>query len=93
MGAGWFLAHGVDCVLKANSHRLDLSSRQLDESQTLCKKQGKDIGYQARKAGRTTNALFLSDKAGQPLSLWTPQAGNHHGLYEIDALFAGRCVL
>jgi len=74
-------------LLKANRSTLDLSSMQLDGSQTPCKKQGEHIGYQGRKASRTTNALFLADKEGQPLAMATPQAGNHNDLYEIQQLF------
>lgn len=73
-------------LLKANGSLLDLSSMQLDGSQTPSKKQGEHIGYQGRKAARTTNALFLSDKEGQPLAMATPQAGNHNDLYEIQEL-------
>jgi transposase len=80
-------------MLKANRNVLDLSSMQLDGSQTPCKKQGENIGYQGRKAARTTNALFLSDKEGQPLTMATPQAGNHNDLYEIQQLFNEMCTL
>jgi hypothetical protein len=80
-------------LLKANLGVLDLSSMQLDGSQTPCKKQGENIGYQGRKACRTTNALFLSDKDGQPLAMATPQAGNHNDLYEIQQLFKEMCDL
>lgn len=66
---------------------------QLDGSQTLSKKQGEHIGYQGIKAARSTNALFLADKEGQPLALSTPQAGNHHDLYEIQRLFEQMCAL
>jgi len=80
-------------LLKANRSRLDLSSMQLDGSQTPCKKQGEHIGYQGRKACKTTNALFLADNSGQPLSVATPQAGNHNDLYEIQQLFEQMCAL
>lgn len=80
-------------LLKANRNKVDLSSLQLDGSQTPCKKQGEHIGYQGRKAARTTNALFLSDKEGQPLVMATPQAGNHNDLYEIEKLFEEMCAL
>ena len=80
-------------LLRANRHLLDLSSMQLDGSQTPCKKQGENIGYQGRKKGRTTNALFLSDKEGQPLAMATPQAGNHNDLYQIQQLFEEMCTL
>lgn len=80
-------------LLKAQRHRLDLSCMQLDGSQTSCKKQGEHIGYQGRKKSRTTNALFLCDKEGQPLAMATPQAGNHNDLYNIQALFEELCSL
>lgn len=80
-------------LLKANRHTLDLSPMQLDGSQTPAKKQGEHIGYQGRRKGRTTNALFLSDKDGQPLALVTPQAGNHNDLYNIQVLFEEMCLL
>jgi transposase len=80
-------------LLKANRHLLDLSSMQLDGSQTPAKKQGERIGYQGRKAGKTTNALFLTDSSGQPLAMATPQAGNHNDLYEIQQLFEEMCAL
>jgi transposase len=74
-------------LLKANRNLVDLSCMQLDGSHRLCKKQGEHIGYQGRKAARTTNALFLCDKQGQPLAIATPQAGNHNDLYAIQELF------
>ncbi len=40
---------------------LDLSNVHLDGSHTLAKNGGAAIGYQGRKAGRITNALFLAD--------------------------------
>ena len=80
-------------ILKANHSKLDLSSLQLDGSHTPAKKQGEHVGYQGRKATKTTNALFFSDKEGLPLSMATPQAGNHNDLFEIRELFAEMCAL
>jgi len=80
-------------LLRANRSKLNLSSLQLDGSHTLCKKQGENIGYQGRKAARTTNALFLCDCKGQPLAMATPQAGNHNDLYAIEELFKQMCAL
>lgn len=74
-------------MLKENKHLLDLSSMQLDGSHSLCKKQGEAIAYQSRKSGKTTNALILADNEGQPLAMATPQAGNHHDLFNIEVLF------
>lgn len=72
---------------------LDLSSVQLDGSQTLAKNGGEHIGYQGRKAGRTTNALFLCDNEGMPLSVATPQSGQHHDLHDIQILFDELCTV
>jgi transposase len=74
-------------LLKANHNFVDLSSMQLDGSQTPCKKQCENRGYQGRKKTTTTNALFLSDNSGQPLAIATPQAGNHSDLFEVQTLF------
>lgn len=84
---------GWVALLKANKHRLDLSSMQLDGSQSPAKKQGEAIGYQGRKKARTTNALFLSDNNGLPLAMATPQAGHHNDLHEVETLFAQMCEL
>jgi transposase len=78
-------------LLKANHQLLDLSSMQLDGSHTLAKNGGEDIGYQRRKAARTTNALFLSDNQGLPLAVATSQSGNHHDLHDIEQLFEELC--
>jgi transposase len=80
-------------LLREHKKQLDLSSMQLDGSQSLAKKQGESIGYQGRKRARTTNALFLCDNAGLPLAVATPQAGQHNDLYEIEALFKEMCDL
>jgi transposase len=78
-------------ILKAHKALLDLSSMQLDGSHTPAKGGGENIGYQGRKAARTTNALFFVDKNGQPVAIATPQPGNHHDLYEIKTLFEQMC--
>ncbi len=70
---------------------LDLSSVQLDGSHTPAKRGGQAVGYQGRKASKTSNALFLADNTGQMLALSEPQKGQHHDLYEIKLLFTGLC--
>jgi transposase len=80
-------------LLKANHYLLDLSSIQLDGSQTPAKNGGEHIGYQSRKTAQTTNALFFSDNQGLPLAVATPQSGNHHDLHEIELLFEELCQL
>ena len=66
---------------------LDLSSAPLDGSHTLAKNGGEAIGYQGRKAAKTTTSLFLSDNQGLMLAMASPQEGNHTDLFEIKALF------
>jgi transposase len=66
---------------------LDLSSAQVDGSHSLAKNGGEAVGYQGRKAAKTTNGLFLADNQGLMLAMATPQEGQHHDLYEIETLF------
>ena len=70
---------------------LDLSSMQLDGSQTVARKGGDHTGLQKRKSARTTNTLFLCDDKGQPLSIATPQPGNQHDVSGIAELFDELC--
>lgn len=78
-------------VLKGHHSMLDLSSLQLDGSHTMAKNGGEHIAYQGRKAARTTNALFFCDDKGLPLSVATPQSGNHHDSSGIAELFDELC--
>lgn len=80
-------------VLRLNKRFLDLSSIQLDGSHTPAKNGGQAVGYQGRKAARTTNSLFVADNQGVMLACATPQAGNHHDLFEIEVLFEQLCEL
>ena len=80
-------------ILQAHKGLSDLSSMQLDGSHTIAKQGGEAIGYQSRKAAKTTNALFFTDKKGQPIVMAAPQAGNHHDVYEIRTLFEQMCKL
>ena len=79
--------------LRRHRRTLDLSSVQLDGSHTLAKNGGAAIGYQGRKAGRTTNALFLADNQGLPLAMAMPQAGNQHDTFELERVFTELCDL
>ena len=64
-------------ILKENRKYLDLSSVELDGSHTPCKNGGDAVGYQGRKACKTTNSLFMSDNQGVMLAMSTPQEGQH----------------
>lgn len=74
-------------LLSSNKRSLDLSSVQLDGSHTPAKRGGEAVGYQGRKAARTTNSLYLSDNSGQMLAVGTPQSGQHNDLYDIETIF------
>ena len=78
-------------LLRENEAHLDCSSVQLDGSHTPAKNDGAAIGYQGRKKACTTTALFLAGNRGQPLVCASPQAGNHHDTYLLNALFDEIC--
>ncbi len=80
-------------LLRKNPECLDLSSVQFDGSHTPAKNGGDAVGYQGRKACKTTNSLFLSDNQGVMLAMSTPQEGNHHDLFQIQNLFGEICIL
>ncbi|WPV69207.1 transposase family protein [Chitinophaga sp. LS1] len=74
-------------LLSSHKQLLDLSCAQLDGSHTPAKRGGEQVGYQGRKACKTTNSLYLSDNNGQILSVGSPQSGEHNDLYEISSIF------
>lgn len=74
-------------LLTLNKAYLDMSSVQFDGSHTLAKRGGEAVAYQRRKKGKTTNALFLTDKQGIPLAMSKPIQGNHNDLFEIEIFF------
>lgn len=80
-------------ILSVHKSNLDLSSIQLDGSHTPCKQGGEAVGYQKRKAAKTTNSLFLADNQGQMLACATPQSGKHHDLFNIQTLFEQLCEI
>jgi transposase len=73
-------------LLSMNKHHLDLSSVQIDGSHTPAKRGGEAVGYQGRKATKTTNSIFLSDNTGQMLSVSVAQSGEHNDLYNIKTI-------
>jgi hypothetical protein len=80
-------------LLKSQRRLLDLSSIQLDGSQTIGKHAGESIGYQTRKAANSCNSLFLADNKGQMLVCSPPVSGAHYKLYDIVAVFKELCNL
>jgi len=45
------------------------------------------VGYQGRRASKTTNSLFIADNSGQIIAMSMPQNGSHHDLFEIEKAF------
>jgi transposase len=80
-------------LLSQHLKYLDLSSIELDGSHTPAKNGGEAVGYQGRKAAKTTNTLFVSDSQGIILAMATPQEGHHHDLFNMQALFEQMCSL
>ena len=70
-------------LLKKYRTTLDMSSVQLDGSQTPVKRGGIAVGYQSRKKCKTSNMLFLVDSKGVPLACSSVIAGNHHDAFEL----------
>lgn len=71
-------------LLDKHKSALDLSSADIDGSHTPALRGGQAVAYQGRKKRKTTNSLYLTDRQGLPLALSSPEAGNHHDLYEIE---------
>ena len=72
---------------------LDMSSVELDGSHTTALRGGECCGYQGRKKGKTTNAIYITDCQGIPLAMSTPVSGSHNDVYNISEalseLFSG----
>ena len=73
--------------LKHHKKELDLSSVDLDGSHTPALRGGSQVEYQGRKKRKTTNALYLTDRQGLPLSMSEPISGNHNDLHDIEVQF------
>ena len=80
-------------LLKRGRKLLDLSSVQLDGSQTICKNGGECVGYQSRKSANSCNSLFLADNQGLMLACSCPIAGQHHDLFQIKQVLEELSVL
>jgi len=77
----------LDRHFKRYRDMFDLSSVDLDGSHTPAIRGGEAVEYQGRKKGRTTNALFLTDRQGLPLAMSEPVSGNHNDLFDIEVQF------
>src|SRR5690606_15762033 len=78
----WDQIKGV--IVEKDKKDLDLSSIQLDGSQSLAKRGGEGVGYQFRRKSTTSNMLFFCDNYGIPLSCSEVIPGNHHDVYDIE---------
>ncbi|WP_024772773.1 hypothetical protein [Aquimarina macrocephali] len=79
-----------DCwinFLKTHKKELGISSVDLNGSHTPALRSGSDVEYQGRKKTKTTNALYLIDRQGLPLSMSEPMAGNYNDLHDIEVQF------
>lgn len=76
----------IGLLAKYKNH-LDLSSIQLDGSQTRANRGGNKVGFQFRKADESTNFLYLCDKQGILIAISEPISGEHHDLAEIKRQF------
>lgn len=56
----------------------------LDGSHTVALRGGEEVGGAADKAANTTNALYVSDRQGLPISITEPKSGKHHDVHEIN---------
>jgi hypothetical protein len=71
-------------ILLKQRSKLDMSSVQLDGSQSRCYKAREAVDFQGRKQSKTTNLLFLSDNQGILLACSKPIAGKHYDTFEIE---------
>ncbi|MDF9799715.1 transposase [Catalinimonas alkaloidigena] len=71
-------------LLKDHKHLLDLSLAVLDGTHTPVKRGGSHVGYQGWKKTRTTNTIWMTDRAGKVVGFLPPVSGNHHDLYELE---------
>ena len=74
-------------ILEKYGDRLDLSGVDLDGSHTPVFRGGEAVDYQGRKKGKTTNALYLTDRQGLPLAMSEAVAGNQNDLFDIEVQF------
>ena len=67
---------------------LDMSGVELDGSHTTALRGGECCGYQGRKKGKTTNAIYITDCQGIPLAMSTPVSGSHNDVYNISEVLS-----
>lgn len=81
--------HAWTQQVKNNRDQLDLSSAQMDGTQTPVKRGGQATGYQKRKSSVTSNMLCISDRRGVLLAASRPEKGNQNDVFNIEGHFNG----
>ena len=70
-----------------------MSGVELGGSHTTALRVGKCCGYQVRKKGKTTNAIYITDSQEIPLAMSTPVSGSHNDVDNnsevLSELFSG----
>ena len=61
-----------------------MSSIDLDGNHTTALGGGDCQSYQGCKKQKTTNAIYVTDRHGIPLAIFSPVAGSHNDLYNIS---------
>ncbi|RMF99856.1 MAG: IS5 family transposase [Acidobacteria bacterium] len=74
-------------LLEKYKKHLDLSSVQLDGSQTRAQRGGESVGFQRRKADETSNFLYVCDNQGVLVGISEPISGNHHDIFDFEKHF------
>lgn len=67
---------------------LFMSGVELGGSHTTALRVGECCGYQVRKKGKTTNAIYITDNQGIPLAMSTPVSGSHNDVYNISEVLS-----
>lgn len=79
--------HAWTQQVRDNHAQIDLSTAQVDGTQTPVKRGGQATGYQKRKSAVTTNMLCISDRRGVLLAASRPEKGNQNDLFNIEEHF------
>ncbi len=76
-------------LLDKHHMELDLSCVDLDGSHTTALRGGVEVGYQGRKKRKTTNALYLTDRQGIPLAMYSSKLGERNDVHDIENVVEG----
>ena len=65
---------------------LDKHRSEPDGSHTSAIQGGEAVDCQGRKRRKTTNALYLPDRKGQPVAMSSPKSGEYHDIHDIETV-------